>query len=732
MSEPGTICPKCAANVPAGIRFCGSCGASLDVAPAAARPAMKTMLGLDAEAVRAATEAIRNARAQAGAAPAPAPDKKPAAPISEAGKRALNQTMLGFAGDIPRPNAAQVHGGAPPSNAQPPELAAAGTAEPRPDAQDSASSAGEARPSAPPMAAARRSTPPLSGQAAGLPRGIAPPRGTWSDAPPQPADPAPKPAGPLGTMLGMSAVSQAALASAPQNPAAQPITPGLPPASAPLSAQFGSTRAAGTMLGMSAPLPASPSQPASDRPGAAGAAHGRTMLGVPLASLNPPAGAQPSAAQAPQPDAASVMASSSARGAWAGSGESADAFAARGSQAPAAATRPLWPLVLGVLAIIALAGMLVVRLTSRTAPTDVTARIVSAPSGESLLFEVPGAPDGSRLRFGGQEQPLNAGRASFPLAADSLRVGDNVVLADVVKPNGETTSARITLAVFYRIWVDTAALRADRSALDVVVTALPGTHVTLEGEELKLDAQGRATRSFPLDVAHQAKAGVIEHVVHYRMQPPSGETVVDELHTQIPLAMMQIDRPGMEVVTDRESIEIAGAVGRDTQVRVDDAEVPVKDQRFLYSFPLPKPGDYQPRVVASAAGKAPLGVTLHIRRVHDLAQAAREFVPDPNLTYAKLAPNPTIYRGQSIALEGRVYAFDARAGSSVIQMLVRPCPSSQRCSLWVVDPQASEVAVDHWVRVLGTVDGEQQFRSEKNEVVTVPKIVARFILPAKP
>jgi hypothetical protein len=348
------------------------------------------------------------------------------------------------------------------------------------------------------------------------------------------------------------------------------------------------------------------------------------------------------------------------------------------------------------------------------------------------LFEVPGAPAGSRLRFGGQEQPLNAGRASFPLAADSLRVGDNVVLADVVKPNGETTSARITLAVFYRVWVDTAALRADRSALDVVVTALPGTHVTLDGEELKLDAQGRATRSFPLDVVHQAKAGMIDHVVHYRMQPPSGETVVDELHTQIPVAMMQIDRPGLEVVTDHESIEIAGAVGRDTQVRVDGHEVPVKDQRFLYSLALPKPGDFQPRVVASAAGKAPLGVTLKIRRVHDLVAAAREFVPDANLTYAKLAPNPTIYRGQSIALEGRVYAFDARAGSSVIQMLVRPCPSSQRCSLWVVDPQASEVAVDHWVRVLGTVDGEQQFRSEKNEVVTVPKIVARFILPAKP
>jgi hypothetical protein len=691
MSEPGSICPQCAANVPAGVRFCGNCGASID-APAAApaKPAMKTMLGLDADAVRAATEALRIARAQPGAQAAPAETK----PVSEQARRALNQTMLGFAADLPRP------AGAAPTPAE----------APRPQ----------------PTAAATRT----GGQPAG-----ASPRGTWSDAP-GPALPA-QPKTISNTVLGLSALTPSA-ASAQVPPGAKTVvgtqlgmsapTPSAAEAQAPGPAQFGTTKTAGTMLGMSAPLPTSPSQPP---PEGRSAGHGRTMLGVPLASLMPP-GAKPGD---PPPAAAehAEPAPVYAENAWSGEAEASAGSEPRASYAPPPErSKPWWPMALGVLALAALAGMLLVRLTSHPQQTDVTARIISAETGESLLFEVPGAPAGSRLRFGGQEQPLNAGRASFPLAADSLRVGDNVVLADVVKPNGDTTSARITLAVFYRVWVDTAALRADRSALDVIVTALPGTHVTLEGEELKLDAQGRATRSFPLDVVHQAKGGIIDHVVHYRMQPPSGETVVDELHTKIPVAMMQIDRPGIDVVTDRESIEIAGAVGRDTQVRVDGHEVPVKDQRFLYRFALPKPGDYQPRVVASAAGKAPLGVNLHIRRVRDLVQAAREFVPDANLTYAKLAPNPNIYRGQSIALEGRVYAFDARAGSSVIQMLVRPCPSSQRCSLWVVDPQASEVAVDHWVRVLGTVDGEQQFRSEKNEVVTVPKIVARFILPAKP
>ncbi|HKP56221.1 MAG TPA: hypothetical protein VJV78_05865, partial [Polyangiales bacterium] len=393
--------------------------------------------------------------------------------------------------------------------------------------------------------------------------------------------------------------------------------------------------------------------------------------------------------------------------------------------------RALWPLI-GATLVVVIATLVLLLRSPQAAHVDVSAKIVSSETGEALLFEVPSAPDGSKIRFGGQEKPLNAGRASFALAADSLRVGDNLVLAEVVRPSAEPAPVRITLAVYYRIWVDTAALRRERPALDVVVTALPGTHVTLDGDELKLDDAGRGVRSYPIDVVAEAKSGVIEHVVRYRVQPPSGETVVDELRTRIPVAMMQIDRPGREVITDRDSIEIAGAVPKDTQVRVDKTEIPVKDGRFLYRFELPKPGDYKPRLVASAPGKAPLGVTLSITRVKDLNQAAAQFTPVADLTYAKLSPNPVIYRGQKISVEGRVYAVDARGAESVIQMFVRPCPSSRRCPLWVSDPHATEVAVDAWIKVLGVVQGEQQFRSEKNEIVTVPKVEASFVLPASP
>jgi hypothetical protein len=472
----------------------------------------------------------------------------------------------------------------------------------------------------------------------------------------------------------------------------------------------------GTALGLGIPQ----AQPKRSAP------QGRTMLGVPVASLSPPAGA---------PTGTGTITGMAARSSIPPTrtqDSTEDASSVPPSPPGRISARSRNVLILGSLALLSIIVMVYVRLSGGSSSAEVSARIMAGADGETLLFEVPEARDGSSIRFGGQEQPLVGGKATFALASDSLRVGENVVLADVVTADGETSSARIVLSVFYRIWVDTANLRVDKPTVDVLVTAVPGTKVALEGEDVPLDAQGRATKTYPIDIRKPGKGGVVEHVVHYRMQPPEGEAVVDELHTRIAVAMMQIDRPGPDIVSDRESIEIAGAVGRDTQVDIDGTALAVKEGRFAHTLALPKPGDYRPRVTAKSTGKIPYAVTLNIKRVRDLAQAAREFAFNKDLNYAKLATSPAQYRGQSIAIEGRVYATVPRAGSSVIQMLARPCPSAQRCSVWVVDPQGTEVAVDRFVRVLGTVDGEQQFRSEKNEIVTVPKIIARFVLPAKP
>ncbi len=364
--------------------------------------------------------------------------------------------------------------------------------------------------------------------------------------------------------------------------------------------------------------------------------------------------------------------------------------------------------------------------------SKVRATVVKTETGEEMLFEVPGAPTDSKIRFGGQEKPLVAGRATFRLTEESLRVGENAVLVDLVYPDGKTEPASITLAVQYRIRVDTSPLQTEKPAIDVIVNAIVGSSVTLDGAELKLDANGTGVKRYPIMAADAPTSGVIEHVVRYRVQPPSAEAVVDQLRTKIPIATMQVDRPGPQAVTDEEAIEIAGAVAPNARVTVDGKPVPVKAGRFLYRLSLPKPGTFKPKIVAREPGRAPHLRTLEIRRVVDLAKEAEGFQADPNLTYARIAQNPSIYKGQKVALEGRVYNVNVHGGRSVLQILVRDCPKGARCSLWVTYPSATDAVVNSWIRVLGTVEGQQQFRSEKDQVVTVPKVAATYMLPAKP
>ena len=85
-----------------------------------------------------------------------------------------------------------------------------------------------------------------------------------------------------------------------------------------------------------------------------------------------------------------------------------------------------------------------------------------------------------------------------------------------------------------------------------------------------------------------------------------------------------------------------------------------------------------------------------------------------------------------MAFEGRVYNVNVEGGKSALQMLVRQCPKGQRCPIWVTYPAATDFTVESWVRVLGTVQGEQQFRSETDEVKVVPKVEAAFLVPSKP
>lgn len=529
---------------------------------------------------------------------------------------------------------------------------------------------------------------------------------------------------PKRTMLGVAPGPVAAPPSAPPAPTPTPLA---------------KSPAQKTMLGVAPPEPqrgwAAPVAPSSSagrsEPESVGTAStapppptpahkvapktDRTMLGLPNA---------PVAVEPPEP-----AVSPSGRPARAGKPErrqrsfSPPKNARRGtSDAPAAKSSRALAAIVGALVVLgALAGLW---LALRGGP-DMALRVVQRDEGEMLEVEVPDAAPGAKVRFLGVEQVLKGGVARFPLAADALLLGDNELSIGLVEQGGDVDTSKVRLHVAYRARVDTSGLSQEPPHLDIVIDALPGSKVTVDGTPLTLDPRGRGVRSYPVAPQGGTK---LAFSARYRIEPKDASATEGALSLHLPVTSLHIDRPGPSVTTDQATLEVAGEVEPAAEVAIDGQPVKVNEGRFLHRARLPKPGDYTIHVLARSKGKAPRSIDLRVTRVADMTLAAASFQADPALTYAKIAQNPTIYRGQNVAFDGRVYNVEVTGGASHLQMLVRDCPGAQRCPLWVEVPQATEVTADTWVRVLGTIAGEQQFRSERGQVHTVPSVRAQYVL----
>lgn len=566
-----------------------------------------------------------------------------------------------------------------------------------------------------PMAA----TPPTSAQAGATLEGIA--------APVVPAAPPAAGNARARTMLGMAAPMFAAVppstAAPTAQPTAQPIAPPIaqppaapapvepvaqPPAVAAAPAQAPSKRAAAlgpsnrTMLGVAAPARAGAAAPAA-------------FGGAPEPMPPPPAA----------PQVALPTASSTSTGDLSIAGLPSPRRRARG-----------WFFALLFVGVMLVGSVIVAAAYYRMtrARTDVVASVGTSPAGEVLHVAVSGAPDGTHVRFSGADLPLGAGGADFPLAAEALHVGDNAIAVDVVFADGSSETHQVTLTVEYRIRADLASIGATPPAITVVIDAVPGSTVVLDAQPFALDAAGHGTRVCPIDGLTPAADGTIEHVAHYVITPPAPAVpATGALTTRAPVVTLHIDRPADGAVTDRATVDIAGAVSPGATVTVEGGAATVTAEgRFTATVPLATDGDNEIHLSASAPGRVVSSRTIHVRRVPDLAREAAAFPIDRSLTYARIAAAPATFQGQHVAIEGRVYNVDLQDGHGVLQLLARDCPSGERCPLWVTYSAVTEVTVESWVRVVGSVAGEQQFRSQAGEVRTVPRVEATFVLPARP
>ncbi|MBX3250357.1 MAG: hypothetical protein KF901_24480, partial [Myxococcales bacterium] len=490
-----------------------------------------------------------------------------------------------------------------------------------------------------------------------------------------------------------------------------------------------------TMLGVTAPTaPTAPSAPAAGPTASAGPRPApqtnRTMLGV----TAPSADASPTTPTRPEPQTHRTMLgvtapTAPATGGPATGGPATGAAASSwDSQEAMAVVRPssgrgvLW-LGVGLVVLALVAGAAAFLLWPRG--PDVRISVGQSEAGEVLVVEVPGAVEGTRVRFSGEERALDAGRAEFPLRADALSLGDNTVAVAVVEPGGKSESVEVLLSLRYRVRADLSALQQDPPVLRIVVDA-PGAQATLDEQPVTLDASGHGVVDFPLDAAPDAPSYARQ--VHFRVVMPNEAPAEGDVRVSIPFTTLQLDRPGRRAITDRERIEVAGVADPEATVTLDGRALELREGRFVTELALDALGESEHAIVARRAGRAPRRVTFQVRRVRDLAAEAAAY-PTEALTYARLAAAPNTYRGRRVRFDGRIYNVDVHEGTSILQVLVQDCPRGQRCPLWITYEGATEAGLNEWVRAIGELAGEQQFRSPAGEVLSVPRLDAVFLLP---
>ncbi|MEM7608274.1 MAG: hypothetical protein AAF411_23210, partial [Myxococcota bacterium] len=356
---------------------------------------------------------------------------------------------------------------------------------------------------------------------------------------------------------------------------------------------------------------------------------------------------------------------------------------------------------------------------------NVSASVVPGGEGERLRVEVPDAAPGTKVRFQGEEQALEGGRAEFAIAADALHIGENELTVSVVDPDGAAHSVPLRLDLDYRVRADLSPLTGDTPKLRILVDAKPGSTVTLDETPVALDGSGHAAVDFDVEPS----ASVLERSFRYRVVTDGAEAAAGEVAVRVPIAALQVTRPATGAVTDRELLTVTGAVHDSATVTVDGETATVTAGRFSIERPLPSVGEHTVVVVARREGRVPRRIELQVSRVDDLRAAAAGFGADRRMTYARLAADPDSHQGKRVSFVGRVFNVGTSPDGPMLQMVSRDCRRGARCPIWVNYDGATPVEMNQMVRVYGEASGEQQYRTSDGSVGRSPKVRAAFVLP---
>ncbi len=336
---------------------------------------------------------------------------------------------------------------------------------------------------------------------------------------------------------------------------------------------------------------------------------------------------------------------------------------------------------------------IVVALLWPSAP-PLRAQVRAGDAGTEVLdVECSGCPDGTVLKLREGEGKVQGGKASIPLPAP-LAIGDTVLKVDIDRPaSGRDESVNLPVRVAYRIRPELGSLDADKPSIQIVVDAMPGSKVTLDGEEVPL-RDGRAAKSIDVskDLLGQSSdpAAQLSRKVSFTVTPPDTQEEKGAVAVTAPILPLALDAPGRAVVTDKPTFVLAGRTLPGAEIVVSGRSIGItKDGAFLQTMNVSMNGETQIEVRARMPGRAPRLLRLDVKRVTSLETAADEAMKKSPLGYDELAADPQAAVGKAIAVEGEVVEAKVQGPATVVLLQAStPACKSAKCLVRLVQGRA--------------------------------------------
>ena len=395
-------------------------------------------------------------------------------------------------------------------------------------------------------------------------------------------------------------------------------------------------------------------------------------------------------------------------------------------QAPKPASRR------GIYVIMAAAGLAIFAvafafLWPSTPPLSVQVRAADG-GAEVLDVRCPSCPDGTILLLGDAVGKVTGKKATIPLATP-LAIGDTALKIKVDRPErGRDETVSVTARIAYRIRPDLTMLEADRPAIQIVVEAMGGSKVSLDGDEIPM-RDGRAIRT--IDVSKDLEGSspssdTLVRKVTYTVTPPGGSEEKGMVTVNATVLPLVIDAPGPGIVTDQSTFVLAGktlpgaeisAAGRGLEVAPDGS--------FARTMNVSSVGATQIEVRAKMPGKAPRFARINVERVASLDSAAVEFSAKKPIGYAELAAQPET-KGKPVSLDGVVAEVRPVAnGSLVVLHAKNGCARGKDCPVRLSLGFRVSLKRDDKLRIFGTSSG-----AVADGASSIPSVDVAFILGA--